>query len=175
MPNLDDPLFSKTVVYIFEHTRETTSGLIINKVMPDICVHNVLERLDLMPNKLCDELLQPVYYGGPVNEEHGYLFHTPKDDYFASISLNDDLAITFSKDVLDTIGSDEQPKNIFFALGYANWAPMQLEDEIINNDWLVVPGDQSFIFDVPAHKRWHAAAQSIGIDLDKISLKMGHA
>jgi len=175
MPALDDTLFNRSVVYICEHNRDGAMGIIINKPIHDFSIQTVLSRLDITPYKSCAELEQPVFIGGPLAEEQGFILHTPQTGFSSSIALSDEVMITTSLDVLKSIGSPEQPDNLFLSLGYASWGNMQLENEIVQNDWLVADAKAEIIFESPIDDRWHLAAQSIGINIDLISTQMGKA
>lgn len=175
MPALNDELFSRSVVYICEHNRDGAMGIIINKPIVDLTVQTVLSKLDITPFKSCAELEQPVFIGGPLSEEQGFILHTPQAGFSSSISISDEVMITTSLDVLKSIGSPEQPKDLLLSLGYASWGNMQLEYEIAQNDWLVADVKSDIIFEQPIEARWHLAAQSIGINIETISTLMGKA
>lgn len=175
MPGLNDSLFSRSVVYICEHNRDGAMGIIINKPISDLSIQTVLSKLDITPYKSCAELEQPVFIGGPLAEEQGFILHSPQKGFSSSIAISDELMITTSLDVLKSIGSPEQPKDLFLSLGYASWGNMQLEYEIAQNDWLVADANSNIIFEQPIDERWHLAAQSIGVNIDTISTQMGKA
>ncbi|WP_392562591.1 YqgE/AlgH family protein [Orbus sturtevantii] len=175
MPTLSDILFNRSVVYICEHNRDGAMGIIINKPIHDLSVQTVLSRLDITPYKSCAELEQPVFIGGPLAEEQGFILHTPQTGFSSSIAISNDVMITTSLDVLKSIGSPQQPHNLLLSLGYASWGNMQLEYEIAQNDWLVADAKSEIIFESPIDDRWHLAAESIGINIDLISIQMGKA
>lgn len=175
MPSLNDPLFSHSVVYICEHNRDGAMGIIINKPIVELTVQTVLSRLDITPYKTCAELEQPVFNGGPLAEEQGFILHTPQTGFSSSITISDEIMITTSLDVLKSIGSASQPTDLFLSLGYASWGYMQLEDEIIRNDWLVTPAKADIIFKYPIGERWALAAQTIGVNIETMSTQMGKA
>lgn len=175
MPTLSDPTFNHAVVYICEHNRDGAMGIIINKPIADLSIQTVLSRLDITPYKTCAELEQPVFTGGPLSEEQGFILHTPQSGFSSSIAISDDVMITTSLDILKSIGSPEQPKDLMISLGYASWGTMQLEYEIMQNDWLVAKADPAIIFEQPIIDRWHIAAQSIGVNIDTISTQTGNA
>lgn len=175
MPSLDDSLFNRSVVYICEHNRDGAMGIIINKPINDLNVQTVLSKLDITPYKSCAELEQPVFIGGPLAEEQGFILHSPQQGFSSSIAISDELMITTSLDVLKSIGSPEQPKDLLLSLGYASWGDMQLEYEIAQNDWLVADVNTDIIFSQPIDERWYLAAKSIGININTISTQMGKA
>lgn len=175
MPALSDSMFERSVVYICEHNRDGAMGIIINKPIDSLTVQIVLSRLDITPAKNCAELEHPVFIGGPIAEEQGFILHTPQSNFASSIGVSDDIMITTSLDVLKSIGSSNQPDNLFLALGYASWQTMQLEDEIAQNDWLVAPAAPELIFSVPIENRWQKAAELLGVNINTLSLQMGKA
>lgn len=175
MPALNDSLFNRSVVYICEHNRDGAMGIIVNKPIHDLSVQTVLSRLDITPYKSCAELEQPVFIGGPLAEEQGFILHTPQKGFSSSITISDDIMITTSLDVLKSIGSPEQPNHLLLSLGYASWENMQLEHEIAQNDWLVADVKPEVIFEYAIDERWHRAAQSMGVNIDLISTQMGKA
>lgn len=175
MPALNDSLFTRSVVYICEHNRDGAMGIIINKPIAELTVQTVLSRLDITPYKSCAELEQSVFVGGPLAEEQGFILHTPQQGFSSSISISDNVMITTSLDVLKSIGSPEQPQEVFLSLGYASWGNMQLESEITQNDWLVAKADSRIIFEEAIEDRWQSAAQSIGVNINTISTQMGKA
>lgn len=175
MPSLKDPLFERAVVYICEHNKDGAMGLIINKPLVELNIETVLSRLDITPYKQCADLEQPVFVGGPLAEEQGFILHTPQSNFASSIRISDDLMVTTSLDLLRSIGTPEQPKNILLSLGYAGWKEFQLEQEIINNDWLVAEADPAIIFDIPIEYRWQKAAEKLGININTMSSQMGKA
>lgn len=175
MPKLSDTLFKQSVIYICEHSADGAMGIIINKPITDLTVETVLTRLDITLVRQCAELEQPVFSGGPLADEQGFILHTPQENFSSSIRISDHIMVTTSLDLLRSIGSNEQPHNIFLSLGYAGWQERQLEQEIINNDWLVVEADPKIIFDEPIEMRWQSAAKKLGIDIITISSLSGTA
>lgn len=175
MPTLHDSVFSRSVVYICEHNRDGAMGIILNKPILDLNVETVLSRLEITASKSCAELEHPVFCGGPLAEEQGFILHTPHKGFASSIQISDDVMITTSLDALKSIGSPEQPKDIFLALGYSSWQSLQLESEVAKNDWLVTEADPQIIFEVAIEDRWKKAAESLGINISTISHQMGNA
>ncbi|MCX8579223.1 YqgE/AlgH family protein [Gilliamella sp. B2717] len=175
MPNVSETLFSRSVVYICEHNRDGAMGIIINKPLVELNVATVLTRLEIMAPKNCAELEHPVFCGGPLADEQGFILHTPQSGFSSSIQISDDVMITTSLDALKSIGTPEQPKDLFLALGYSSWQSLQLESEVARNDWLVAEADPNIIFNVAIEERWQKAAESLGININRISHQMGNA
>ncbi|MDF7667404.1 YqgE/AlgH family protein [Orbaceae bacterium ESL0727] len=175
MPTLTDPLFSHSVIYICEHNRDGAMGIIINKPIFELNIANVLAKLDVTAPKNCAELESPVFIGGPLAEEQGFILHTPQAGFASSIKVSDEVMVTTTLDSLRSIGSPDQPKDLFVALGYSGWQELQLEREIANNDWLVTDANPEIIFETAIEERWQKAAESLGINIQTISRQMGKA
>ena len=175
MPTMSDVLFTRSVVYICEHNRDGAMGIIINKPIIELNVSTILSRLEITASRNCAELEYPVFAGGPIAEEQGFILHTPQTGFSSSIQISDDVMITTSLDLLKSIGTSQQPKDLLLALGYSSWQPLQLEDEVARNDWLVANADAKIIFEVPYENRWQKAAESLGVNMNTISHQMGNA
>ena len=173
MPGLNDPNFYHTVTYICSHSEDGAMGIVINKPL-DLVLSEVLEQMDIVfeDNIAIDT---PVYDGGPVQSNRGFILHKYDKDWDSSLRVNDQISIATSLDILDAIANGEGPKNSFIALGYAGWSAGQLEQEMRDNIWLSGPAESHIIFDTPANQRWNSAASLIGIDIDQISSDVGHA
>ena len=178
MPGMASDTFAGTVVYLCEHNADGALGLVINKPI-DIKLRNLFEKVELTLDR--DDLADaPVYYGGPVQTERGFVLHEkrPAD----SVAYNSTLAIpggalemTTSKDVLEALSSGGGPKRVLVTLGYSGWGAGQLEDELSRNGWLNVGAVPEVIFDTPAEKRYERALSLLGIDLSVLSQEAGHA
>ncbi|MGH8377402.1 MAG: YqgE/AlgH family protein, partial [Gammaproteobacteria bacterium] len=118
---------------------------------------------------------RPVFQGGPVQMERGFVIHQPVGAWEATLKIGDNLGVTTSRDVLAAMARGEGPQNAFVALGYAGWSAGQLEAELAGNSWLSTPADRSIIFETPVEQRWQAAAHLIGVDLSLLSGDAGHA
>lgn len=177
MPGLQDPLFKRSVVYICEYNDEGAMGIIINKPLENLQVAGVLEKLKIKPEPLDPALRldKPVFIGGPLAEDRGFILHTPPDVFASSIRISDNTLITTSRDVLETLGTRKQPSDVIVALGYALWEPGQLEEELLENVWLTAPADLNILFKVPIARRWCEAAKLIGIDILTMPADAGHA
>jgi putative transcriptional regulator len=177
MPGMADDSFAGSVVYLCEHTERGALGLVINKPI-DITISNLFERVDMALDRpdLADK---PVYYGGPVQTERGFVLHDRQADdhapYTSSLSVPGGLAMTTSRDVLEAISGGEGPKRVLITLGYAGWGAGQLEDEMARNGWLNVDADPAVIFDTPVEQRYHRALALLGVDPVMLSHDAGHA
>ena len=173
MPSLIDDNFNRTVTYICEHNENGCFGLVINR-KTDVTLDEVIHQMEMEPS---DSIAHDkfIYHGGPVQQERGFILHQPLGEWDSSLKINDHLALTTSRDILEAIAHDEGPEKSIIALGYAGWSPGQLEQEIAANTWLNCPADEQIIFDIPAEKRWQSAADLLGIDLQLLSNDAGHA
>lgn len=177
MPSLTDPYFHRSVVYICEHDHNGAMGLIINKPIDQISIQGVLKKLNIAPVDRDENinLNKPVMAGGPLSEEHGFILHTPLSGFSSSIQISDETMVTTSKDMLETLGTPRQPKNILMTLGYSNWEKGQLEKEIMENSWLTVAAETSIIFNTPVANRWREAALLLGVNIHNLALHAGHS
>jgi putative transcriptional regulator len=173
MPSLNDPNFHQSVVYICEHSPQSALGIVINKPT-NIVLNDIFRQLSI---KTGDQYMgkQPVFQGGPVQTERGFVIHEPPGNWESTLIMGDSLGVTSSRDVLACMARGQGPQKIFVALGYAGWGAGQLETELANNSWLSTPADRGIIFETPIEQRWQAAARLIGVDLSLLSGDTGHA
>ncbi|ATZ12586.1 YqgE/AlgH family protein [Erwinia amylovora] len=177
MPTLQDPLFKRSVVYICEHSADGAMGLIVNKPMENLTVEGILKKLKISPDARDPALRldKPVFAGGPLAEDRGFILHSAQTLFTSSIRVSDNTVITTSRDVLETLGTPEQPDNVLVALGYCAWEKGQLEQELLENAWLTTAADSNILFHTPIAERWREAAKSIGVDIHNIASEAGHA
>ena len=177
MPGMTDDTFSGTVVYLCEHNEKGALGLVINKPI-DIKLKNLFEKVELSLDR--EELAeQPVYFGGPVQTERGFVLHERLGEqaaaYSSTMSIPGGLEMTTSKDVLEALSNGAGPKKILVTLGYSGWQAGQLEEELGRNGWLTVDADPAVIFDTPIEKRYERALSLLGFDPRMLSQEAGHA
>ncbi|PHS71596.1 MAG: YqgE/AlgH family protein [Methylophaga sp.] len=173
MPSLADSFFYRSLVYICEHDKNGAMGLIVNRPT-QIMLEELLSHLDIQnPSKLPQKL--PVLFGGPVQKGQGMIIHDSPANWNSSIQLADNMFLTTSTDILESIGTSEGPDHTLITLGYAGWGKGQLEQELAENSWLTVPANTSILFNTSADKRWQAAAQLLGIDINLMTDTVGHA
>lgn len=175
MPALQDPNFFHGVTYICEHNENGAMGIIINRSL-DIGLAEIFAEMGVhSPNDLLNH--QPVYLGGPVQNERGFIIHQPPGNWDNLLMVSATIGVTSSKDLLQAIATGTGPSRVLVALGYAGWGPGQLELEMSANAWLSVPaaGAEHIIFDLPDVERWQAAAALTGVDLSRLSSDVGHA
>lgn len=173
MPSMQDLNFSQTVTYICEHNEEGAMGIVVNRPT-NLQLNDILGQLDIKDMDLRSGE-ESIYIGGPVQPERGFVLHSDSRDWGSTLKVTAEISVTTSKDILESIAAGKGPNRHLVALGYAGWAGGQLEQEISANAWLSGPADSQIIFNTPAEKRWKAAAQLLGVDLDLISGDAGHA
>ncbi|UTV28147.1 YqgE/AlgH family protein [Photobacterium atrarenae] len=179
MPSMQDPNFKGSVVYICEHNDEGAMGLVINLPI-DISVGNMLDQIDVerdLPLKNPASLEQPVFNGGPVSGDRGFVLHLHQqdEDFSSSIDITEQLSVTTSKDILALLGTSKAPEKFLVALGYAGWNAGQLEQELAENTWLTTEADPEVVFNTPISERWGKAVAQLGINAAHLSTQAGHA
>ncbi|MET0267414.1 MAG: YqgE/AlgH family protein [Duganella sp.] len=175
MPSMQDPVFGGTVVYVCEHNDNGVLGVVINKPT-DMTMQTLFERIDLKPEDGPDAHLDaPVMFGGPVQDDRGFVLHTPGQRYSSSLTVTSEVAFTTSIDVLEAVAAGNGPARMLVSIGYAGWSPGQLEDEIGRNGWLTVAADPALLFNVPIEQRYTAAIRLLGIDPLMLAAEAGHA
>ncbi|MGQ0286593.1 YqgE/AlgH family protein [Pasteurellaceae bacterium 22721_9_1] len=174
MPNIDDAYFARTVIFICEHNDKGTMGLVLNQPT-DLSIAEMVAKLHFM---MANDRHYPedcVLAGGPVNIERGFILHTHTEQQFMhSYRISDRLQLTTSADIIDTFGTAQAPEKYLVGLGCASWVPDQLEREIMENVWLVMPADERLIFDVPYAQRWEEAQKILGFDVHHLAHQVGY-
>ena len=173
MPGLMDENFNQAVTYICEHDDNGTFGIIINRES-EISLDDVMRQMKI-PYHPDTTKNEPVFSGGPVQANRGFVLHRPTGSWDSSLRVNDSAALTTSRDILEAIADNKGPDDNIIALGYAGWGPGQLEQEMAANTWLSCPAEEQIIFSTPIADRWQAAARLIGVDLQLMSNDTGHA
>jgi putative transcriptional regulator len=173
MPAMVDPHFSRTLTYVCEHNDQGALGLVINRPI-DMTLSALLAQVSV-PHTIASLQKTPVLFGGPVQVDRGFVLHQPVGEWQSTLAVNGKIGLTTSKDILVAVGNGEGPHNLLVTLGYAGWAPGQLEDELSKNAWLTVPAAAEVIFDLPFEERLPAAMQLLGIDFASLSEQAGHA
>ena len=173
MPAMADPYFAKTLTFICEHNEQGALGLVVNRPI-DLTLQALFEQIEL---ELHDpDLVElPVYFGGPVQMDRGFVLHQPIGEWQSTLVVEGEIGLTTSKDILDALGKGKGPGKVLVTLGYAGWAPGQLEHEIGQNGWLTVRAKPTVIFEMPAEERYVAAMQMLGVDFASLSGEAGHA
>ncbi len=176
MPSMQDPVFGGSVVYICEHNDKGVLGVVINKPT-DMTMEILFERIDLhiAAGLHSGVVNEPIMFGGPVQDDRGFVLHTPGAPYSSSLTVTDEVAFTTSIDVLEAVANGDGPQRLLVSIGYAGWSPGQLEDEIGRNGWLTVGADAHVLFDLPIEERYNAAIKLLGIDPMMLASEAGHA
>ncbi|MFO1321910.1 MAG: YqgE/AlgH family protein [Burkholderiales bacterium] len=173
MPNMVDPNFAHTLTYICEHNDQGALGVVVNRPL-EMTLKALFSEVDL---ELADGRLhgQPVYFGGPVQTDRGFVLHRPLGQWKSSLPVADDVGLTTSRDILEAVAAGDGPERLIVSLGYAGWAAGQLEDEIGQNAWLTVAARPDVMFDLAPEARLQAALELLGINPAFLSEEAGHA
>ncbi|MBN2701759.1 MAG: YqgE/AlgH family protein [Methylohalobius sp. ZOD2] len=172
MPTLEDPNFSHSVTYLCQHSAQGALGIVISRPL-EMRLADILDSMQI-PAQNTAVADQPVYLGGPVQPERGFVLHSPVGNWEGTLAINDEIGLTTSRDILEAIAAGGGPEKKLIALGYAGWGEGQLEQEMLDNAWLNVPAASDILFDLPPIQRWRAAAGRLGVDLDLLSSQAGH-
>ena len=172
MPAMSDPNFSRTLTFICEHNERGALGIVVNRPI-DVTLASLFRQVEIAApqSPLGDE---PVFYGGPVQFDHGFVLHRPVGAWKSTLPVGE-IGLTTSRDILEAMAAGHGPPKQLVALGYAGWAPGQIEDEIRRNGWLTVKADLDLIFDVRPESRYEAAMQALGVNPANLSEEAGHA
>ena len=175
MPAMRDPRFTRTVIYVCAHNEEGAMGIVVNRLIGSISFKDLMEQLELDPDRIPEARLPSIHFGGPVETGRGFVLHTT--DYLVpdSMQLSETLALTATVDILRDISEGAGPDRRLLALGYAGWGPGQLDDELQDNAWLSVDSDPEILFDQVLDDKWDRALAKIGISPSLLSTEAGHA
>jgi len=182
MPGLEDEAFARSVVYLCEHSERGALGLVINKPS-DINLKHLFDKVEL-PLRRDDLNETPVFHGGPVQTERGFVLHeatfagdvnSTESVYASTMTIPGGLEMTTSKDVLEALSTGAGPRKVLISLGYSAWGQGQLESELAENSWLTVGADPAVIFDTPVAERYERALLLLGLQAYMLSPEAGHA
>ena len=173
MPGLRDPNFSQTVSCICEHNRGGALGLVINRVHPSLSAKEIFDELEIRHAAGAEAI--PIHLGGPVHVGEIFILHGPPFEWAGCLKFSSDLAMSTSRDVLETIALGQGPEEFIIAVGCAGWGANQLETEIKDNAWLTCAADYELLFKIPFDARWEQAMSRIGINPVLLSDDAGHA
>lgn len=186
--NLRGSFFSGAVILLCKHDEDGAFGIVVNKPSPTK-VRDLLRALRIRgggddesaengaaPAYISPDMdARPVMQGGPVKPEQVFVLHSPERDFEATIKVDDNIAVTLSRDILAAIAQGEAPRKIMFAFGYAGWGEGQLESEITRNAWVTIPASPDVVFDLPAEGRLSAVLKRVGFDISKLADAAGNA
>lgn len=173
MPAMDDPYFSKSLIYLAEHNDQGALGLIVNRPI-DMNLAALFEKIDV-PLEVPEVGKLPVFFGGPVQTDRGFVLHRPVGSWQSTLAVTSEIGLTSSRDILQALGRDGAPTGIVVALGYSGWGAGQLEYELSQNAWLTVPANPRVLFELPFEERLPSAMEALGIDFANLSGMAGHA
>lgn len=181
MPAMADKRFARSVIYMCAHSDEGAMGLIINQRAPSLNFPDLLDRLQLLDEDTettvpPDMMHMAIHLGGPVEPERGFVLHS--SDYFtpsSTLPISDEVCLTATIDILKALAAGEGPDRAILALGYAGWAPGQLESEIHANGWLSCQADLDLVFDLDVDEKYERALFKLGIDPIHLVNAAGHA
>jgi putative transcriptional regulator len=180
-PTMSDDRFARTLIYVCAHSSDGAMGIVVNQLAPNINFPDLLVQLDVIPESDLIELKSraedvKVLKGGPVETARGFVLHSA--DFFienSTLPIDEGVCLTATLDILKAIARGTGPSNAILALGYAGWAPGQLESEIQGNGWLHCPADKELIFGADLEHKYDRALRKIGIDIGMLSSEIGHA
>lgn len=173
MPTMMDPRFQRTVIYMCAHSSAGAMGLVVNKPMDGISFPDLLQQLGIDSAKLDDHIL--VHFGGPVEPARGFVLHSTDYMREGTMVIDDGIGLTATVDVLKAIAHGQGPRRSLLALGYAGWAPGQLDQEIQANGWLHATADEDLVFGFEHDSKWPRAIRKVGFDPGRLSTDAGHA
>ncbi|MDR3221187.1 MAG: YqgE/AlgH family protein [Candidatus Accumulibacter sp.] len=173
MPAMEDFHFARSLVYVAEHNDRGAMGVIVNRPI-DMTLSTLFQRIEL---PLAPENMAhlPVFFGGPVQTDRGFVLHRPLGEWQSTLAVNAEIGLTTSRDVLQSVGQAGHPSDMVVTLGYSGWAGGQLEHEISQNAWLTVPADPRVLFELPYEERLASALELLGVDLANLAGQAGHA
>ncbi|PKQ06612.1 MAG: hypothetical protein CVT72_06000 [Alphaproteobacteria bacterium HGW-Alphaproteobacteria-11] len=176
MPSIGDTRFERTLIYMCVHNPDGAMGIVVNKLAPNITFPDLLERLSIAMPDAAERITCPVLVGGPVEMGRGFVLHT--QDYFSeesTLPVDEDVGLTASVDILRAMAGGRGPRHALLALGYAGWAPGQLDAEIQSNGWLHCDPDPELLFGLDIETKYHKALAKLGVDISLLSGDAGHA
>jgi putative transcriptional regulator len=173
MPAMQEGVFAGTLTYICEHNENGALGIVVNRPI-SLTMGEMFDQVNI-PLHQPKLAKMPVYFGGPVQTERGFVLHDTSKNWESTLRINDKLALTTSKDILEAIGAGQGPRNMIITLGYAGWDQGQLEHEITENTWLTVPASERILFELSAEERLAAAMALLGVEYSSLVEDAGHA
>lgn len=178
MPAMTDPFFSKSVTFICTHNQDGAMGMVINRPT-DITFSALFEKINL-PLENSTLANHPVLYGGPVQPERGFVLHEHSGVWDSTVAITENIALTTSKDILESVATGAGPANMLLSLGYAGWTAGQLENEMLQNAWLSVQAKDSqtlhkILYETHYEDKLSATLALLGVDLSMLSDMAGHA
>lgn len=179
MPGMLDPRFERSVIVVCAHSEDGAMGLVVNRPMPEIDFAHLLDQLGIEAEGKTIDI--PVRFGGPVEPGRGFVLHhidknvQTDDASDGTLRIDDNLAMTSTRDILEDFARGHGPLPAMLALGYAGWGPGQLDDEILGNGWLTAGRGDDIIFGEKNDDKWAQAMRGLGVDPIALSSTAGRA
>ncbi len=173
MPQMTDPRFVRSVIYLCAHSADGAMGLVVNKLIDSITFPDLLRQLDIEIGSVTEHIR--VHFGGPVESGRGFVLHSDEYTQDSTLLVKEGMALTATIDVLRAISGAKGPRRSLLALGYAGWAPGQLDAEIQANGWLNVAADDELVFGADVKGKWEKSMKKLGVDPSALSGTAGHA
>lgn len=172
MPDLPDPLFARSAIAICAHNETGAFGVCIHHSITELSLPDLMRQLEIDPGPTPPT---PVLLGGPVEQDRGFVLHSPDFSGDDTSFIGDHFALTSTRDILEAIATGSGPEHWMAVLGYAGWGPGQLEQEMLVNSWLAVPASQKLLWQTEPSDRWTLGFNEAGIDLGMLSTGFGNA
>ena len=173
MPNMRDPRFTRTVIFVCAHNADGAMGLVVNRLVGSVTFPDLLDQLGIDTEAVTEEIR--IHFGGPVESGRGFVLHSGEYHHASTLQIAEQMALTATVDILQDIAKDAGPRRSLLALGYAGWGPGQLDAEIQSNGWLNVSADEELVFDEDLDGKWERAINKLGVDPALLSGDAGHA
>lgn len=174
MPTLGDPRFDRTVILLCAHSEDFAMGIVINHPKDNLEIDEVLEQMDIGP--IDNPIRYPLLDGGPVGQERGFVLHSPDRTFDGStVTVTDEICLTTTPEILETFPTEDRPESALLALGYAGWGAGQLEDELLDNAWIVGEPDDEIVFGEDHEQKWEKALSKLGIDPGRLLSSAGRS
>lgn len=173
MPQMQDPRFERSVIYLCVHNADGAMGLVVNQLADELTFPDLMEQLGIEGAEADAEM--PIHVGGPVESGRGFVLHTNDYAQGSTIQVNETVSLTATVDILKDIAEGRGPRQALLALGYAGWGAGQLDGEIQQNSWLNVNADETLLFGDNPDMKWQQSLAKLGIDLSLLSGDAGHA
>ena len=173
MPNMRDPRFARTVIYVCAHNADGAMGLVVNRLVGSVTFPDLLTQLGIDTDAAIEEIR--VHFGGPVESGRGFVLHSGEYHHASTLQVAEQMALTATIDILQDMAKGRGPQRSLLALGYAGWGAGQLDAEIQSNGWLNVAADEQLVFDENLDSKWERAIAKLGVDPSLLSSDAGHA
>ncbi len=173
MPNMRDPRFARTVIYVCAHNADGAMGLVVNRLVGSVTFPDLLTQLGIDSDAAIEEIR--VHFGGPVESGRGFVLHSGEYHHASTLQVAEQMALTATIDILQDMAKGRGPRRSLLALGYAGWGAGQLDAEIQSNGWLNVAADEQLVFDENLDSKWERAIAKLGVDPSLLSSDAGHA